>query len=304
VIAADPSKGLQSPTYQGLYLYCDNLKRAVRNALRSRLNTLHQQVSGCPRGHFVKAEQLVRSDRKSRGNPNKRGKVRFPVSADIVCIAPFTETTTPSGLSIRDAKFTRSVLQISAKRFHENVLFWNPGCCHELIGASGETVSFRSLRHAENGIWRDAMRVISIALLLGLAPSWAVGQSREGLCDLSLMVFAEESQVSSLLSQTGDPFVRCYDGYTPLHVAVSASNLTAIRQLVEAGSDLNARNDFGSTPLHVAILGSNSGAVELLLDLGANIHAAGPAAMSPLEFARHWGEEEIVHILASRGASM
>jgi len=148
------------------------------------------------------------------------------------------------------------------------------------------------------------MRFVSFVLLLGLIPSTILAQSSERICDRELMEVADHEHVSSLLLQAGGPFIRCYDGYTPLHVAVSAGNLPGIRLLVEAGSDLNARNDFGSTPLHVAILASNPSAVELLLDLGANIHSFGPDAMSPLEFARRWGEAEIVRILTTRGARM
>lgn len=148
------------------------------------------------------------------------------------------------------------------------------------------------------------MRILSIAALIGVTANWAAAQSREGLCSLSAMEIADEAQVSQLLAQAETPFMRCYDGYTPLHVAVSANNLLAVRQLADAGSNLNARNDFGSTPLHVAILASNPSAVELLLDLGADIHSFGPDAMSPLAFARQWGEAEIVRILVARGARM
>ncbi len=146
------------------------------------------------------------------------------------------------------------------------------------------------------------MRILSVALLVGVMANWAAAQSREGLCDLLVMEVADEAQVSLLVAQAGSPFLRCYDGYTPLHVAVSAGNLPAVQQLAEIGSDLNARNDFGSTPLHVAILASNPRAVELLLELGANIHSVGPDAMPPLAFARQWGEAEIVKILVAHGA--
>ena len=148
------------------------------------------------------------------------------------------------------------------------------------------------------------MRVLGMVLLLTLVPSLALPQSRDGLCDLVVMEVADQERISRLLAETGSPFVRCYDGYTPIHVAVSAGNLPAIRQLAESGNDLNARNDYGSTPLHVAILASDPRAVELLLDLGADIHSFGPDAMSPLAFARNWGEAEIVQILLARGARM
>ncbi|MFO6464193.1 ankyrin repeat domain-containing protein [Jannaschia sp. KMU-145] len=148
------------------------------------------------------------------------------------------------------------------------------------------------------------MRIFCAAALIGLTAAEAAAQSREGLCDLVAIEIADEAEVHRLLAPGENHFVRCYEGYTPLHVAVSANNLLAIQILADAGSDLDARNDFGSTPLHVAILASSAGAVELLLDLGADIHSFGPDAMSPLAFARKWGEAEIVSILVARGARM
>jgi len=148
------------------------------------------------------------------------------------------------------------------------------------------------------------MRVSATVLALVMTANWAEAQSIEGLCDRSGMEIADEEQVRRLMATTGSHLIRCYDGYTPLHVAVSAGNQFAVEQLAEAGSDLDARNDFGSTALHVAILASNPRAVELLLELGANVHSFGPDAMSPLAFARHWGETEIARILGAHGARM
>lgn len=152
-----------------------------------------------------------------------------------------------------------------------------------------------------NGIFQAGLfGTLLCGLSLGSTPIQA--QSRQGLCDIEKMETATGDEIATLLAGGSGPFERCYDGYTPLHVAVSANNLAAIQIIAEAGADLDAPNEFRSSPLHVAILASNPRAVSLLLDLGANIHSMGPDGQSPLEFARQWGESEIERVLQDRGA--
>lgn len=300
--AASLFRELQLFSRQSLDLDSNDFKRVVGNALRCRVDPQHQKITGCRLGYFVKAKQLVWGRAKSASYANQRCEVWLSIAADIVCIPAFTQTAASCGFRVRNAQFIRQVLQVPTKRIHRNVLFWKTDPRHELNGVIDQPVLF-ACGHRQV-TWRDEMRVPAIAMLVAILPWSAVAQSTEGLCDLAVMASADDEQIKSLLSKPGGSFVRCYDGYTPLHVAVSAGNLPAIQELAQAGSDLNARNDFGSTSLHVAILASNPNAVEKLLDLGADIHAAGPDSMSPLEFARHWGEEKIVEILIARGARM
>ena len=63
-------------------------------------------------------------------------------------------------------------------------------------------------------------------------------------------------------------------GKTPLNLAVQ-ENADIFAALVEAGADVEARNDAGQTPLHWAAFNSSSrtAAMRALLQLGANVHA-------------------------------
>ena len=76
-------------------------------------------------------------------------------------------------------------------------------------------------------------------------------------------------------------------GYTVLHHATANGDATVIALLVEAGADLEARNDrWGFTPLHTAIGNRNVAAVTALLDAGADIEAdAGGIWGTPLSRA-------------------
>jgi ankyrin repeat protein len=76
------------------------------------------------------------------------------------------------------------------------------------------------------------------------------------------------------------PHVRNHSGEQPLHVAAYAGNAEAVRLLLDAGADVDARDDqFESTPLAFATVGSGEqaglrrdwvGVVRLLLDAGAS----------------------------------
>ena len=63
--------------------------------------------------------------------------------------------------------------------------------------------------------------------------------------------------------------------YPPLHWAASRNaSPGVIERLLEAGTQLNARNGYGNTPLHSAATNaSNPAVIETLLAAGADVYA-------------------------------
>jgi len=90
---------------------------------------------------------------------------------------------------------------------------------------------------------------------------------------------------------------------TPLHWAVLASSVDAVRLLVEAGADPNAVATEGLTPLHLAASESVGREItRLLLATGAKTDAKDRRGRTPLDIAKsRWATEVIEELLAQGG---
>jgi hypothetical protein len=67
-----------------------------------------------------------------------------------------------------------------------------------------------------------------------------------------------------------------FRGWTPLHSAAQAGDLDAVRTLLEAGADPNAREEGdNTTPLHWAAAGRHVEIARALLDAGSDVHGVG-----------------------------
>ena len=77
-------------------------------------------------------------------------------------------------------------------------------------------------------------------------------------------------------------------GATPLHRTVKHnSNPAMVAALIEAGADINARNEAGKTPLHYAARhNSNPAVIAALIDAGADIRARDKAGNFPFDDAK------------------
>ncbi|RMG37451.1 MAG: ankyrin repeat domain-containing protein [Gammaproteobacteria bacterium] len=121
--------------------------------------------------------------------------------------------------------------------------------------------------------WR--MWLVATMLALGGASAWA------GIAD----------DVRESLKHGGDPnaWVKQEFGFRthPLHLVASAGGkaedrVEAARLLIEAGADVNGRDDSGNTPLHKAVGALNPKVAELLIRHGAKVNARNKAGETPI----------------------
>ena len=94
------------------------------------------------------------------------------------------------------------------------------------------------------------------------------------------------------------------DGYTALHYACFFGTGEAAQALVDAGADLEAiaRGDNRVAPLQSAAAGGNVGAAHVLLDAGADVNCREEGGFTPLHSAAQSGNAELARLLLERGA--
>jgi CubicO group peptidase (beta-lactamase class C family) len=87
-----------------------------------------------------------------------------------------------------------------------------------------------------------------------------------------------------------------------LHEAALLGDMDAVRQHIEAGSDLNRKDAYGSTPLIVAITFGKTDAARALIEAGSDIKISNNEGLTPLHLAAFFGRTEIVRALLDNGA--
>ena len=92
-------------------------------------------------------------------------------------------------------------------------------------------------------------------------------------------------------------------GTTPLMYAAAVGSVDALKLLIEAGADVNAKNAFDATALMWAA--GDIGKVRLLLSKGADVKARSKLGRTPLLLAAfHDGASEIVRLMIDKGADV
>ena len=101
-----------------------------------------------------------------------------------------------------------------------------------------------------------------------------------------------------------------------IHRAAGLGDIEAVKQHLDAGTDVNAKNEWGGTPLRFAAredhLGSNKEMVELLMAKGADVNAKEKGGETPLHVvvtaaaaaASMYSRKEIAELLIASGADV
>ncbi|HXE75191.1 MAG TPA: ankyrin repeat domain-containing protein [Candidatus Xenobia bacterium] len=96
------------------------------------------------------------------------------------------------------------------------------------------------------------------------------------------------------------------EGSTPLHWAAWRGQVEAVRLLLEAGAEVNARNQnthWGTTPLHAAAHGNQAAVAQLLLEYGGDVHSKNLNKRTPLEETAIHDARAAAAVLRAAGAT-
>ena len=86
-----------------------------------------------------------------------------------------------------------------------------------------------------------------------------------------------------------------------IHQAAKDGNIEAVKQHLDAGTDVNTKDGLGRTPLYRV---TNKEIIELLIANGADVNAKANDGWTPLHWAANWGHKETIELLIAGGADV
>ncbi|MBM3299937.1 MAG: ankyrin repeat domain-containing protein [Deltaproteobacteria bacterium] len=110
------------------------------------------------------------------------------------------------------------------------------------------------------------------------------------------------SAVKEFLKQGADINARDRDGQTALMAAALSGRADLVRELLAHGADVDARSGFGSTPLMAASYFGFLEVAQVLLARGADANAHNDLGQTPLSLAVKKGGKEMRALLLKSGA--
>lgn len=107
------------------------------------------------------------------------------------------------------------------------------------------------------------------------------------------------TEVQAILSASpAERDARTGMGSTPLHLAATNPDISALKVLIAAGADVNARDGDGATPLHMAAYTLRAAHAQLLLEAGADTTVKTHAGRDPLSMARKNMANEVAGVIS------
>jgi ankyrin repeat protein len=147
-----------------------------------------------------------------------------------------------------------------------------------------------------NVIW---MSLLGIVLAVA-GPAWAeevIGQNDQIIHDAARM--GSGADIEKILK--ANPAMRDARtglGSMPLHLAATNPDVTAVKALLAAGADVNAKDMDNNTPLHMAAYTNRVENAKALLEAGADVNVVSTGGRTPMAMARKSRADEIAGLIS------
>lgn len=128
--------------------------------------------------------------------------------------------------------------------------------------------------------------VMTAILAVSLLTIAGCGKQEDPTPHVSLQIAALQGNIDAIhqhINAGSDLDVKDEYGSTPLIIATTFGKTEVARALIEAGADMKITNNEGATPLHIAAFFCRTEIVQALLDNGADKNALNKAGRTALE---------------------
>lgn len=144
----------------------------------------------------------------------------------------------------------------------------------------------------------------SIAIFLSLLSATTISQAASDQDFIAAIELGNVQEVRRLLEAGADVNARDNLGATPLHHAAAAGHSKLLKLLITEGADINARNNEGVSPLYVAVDRGGAKAAALLISSGADVNIRTQSDFTPLTPAATNGDLSVVRLLIDHNADV
>lgn len=129
--------------------------------------------------------------------------------------------------------------------------------------------------------------LLSVAVWMSTAPAAAAEVSGADWNTSAFFSRARAADVSACLEAGAEVDARDEDGETPLHQAAENGQAPAVLEaLLKAGAKINARDEDGWPPLHKAAFSDAPAAAQILLKAGADPAARSEGGSTPWDYVK------------------
>jgi ankyrin repeat protein len=144
------------------------------------------------------------------------------------------------------------------------------------------------------------LNLVSDLIVLGANLDWQ-DESYYNFAPLHVAAWFGRVEIVRMLIDAGaDVEAKDNDGWAPLHRA--AGNVEIARMLIDAGANVNVQDEKGWTPLHVAALNERVEIVRVIIGAKAKLNVQNNYGWTPLHVVAIYGNVEIARMLIDAGA--
>lgn len=143
----------------------------------------------------------------------------------------------------------------------------------------------------------SAAGAVIAAVALATARAEVLGANDQPIHDAARL--GTGAEVEAILRATPSARdARTLVGMTPLHLAATNPDTSALKVLIAAGAPVNARDNEGVTPLHLAAYTQRAEHARLLLEAGADPYLKTHAGRDALSMARKAMAHEVAGVIS------